>query len=67
MHFGQQRWEGGVVTLVTLFLVLLGSEYPRQARVGRQREKAPSWHTVLGHKSIDRRQEVRPQTVACSK
>lgn len=52
--------RGGVVTLETLFLVILGSEYPGQARVGRQREKAPSWHTVLGQKSTDWRQdEVR--------
>lgn len=34
------------MTLVTLVLVFLGSECPGQARVGRQREKAPSRHTA---------------------
>ena len=45
------------MTLVTLVLVFLGSECPTQARVGRQREKAPSWHTALGQNRTDRQQD----------
>lgn len=33
--------EGGVVTLVTQFLVILGSEYPRQDRDGKTEGEGP--------------------------
>lgn len=49
--------RGGVVTFVTLFLAILGSEYPRQARAEKQGEKAPSWHTALGQNSADGQQD----------
>lgn len=42
MPFGQQRWvRGGVVTFVTMFLVILGSERPRQARAGKAKGEGP--------------------------